>query len=87
MVADLLATAGLGDNWCFVDQEGKFPALCCCQATRTCDTGDLEGWMDAALAVDATRAARLRAAGYEVHTQTVPEEITPKNRLLLGAPA
>jgi hypothetical protein len=43
--------------------------------------------VDAALAIDVTRAARLRAAGYVVHTQTIPAAITPKNRLLLGEPA
>jgi hypothetical protein len=42
--------------------------------------------MDAALAIDATRAARLSAAGYRVRTQTIPSEITPKNRLLIGEP-
>jgi hypothetical protein len=42
--------------------------------------------MDLALAVDATRAARLRADGYTVTTQTVPRAITAKNRLLLGDP-
>jgi hypothetical protein len=33
-----------------------------------------------------TRAARLRSHGYTVHTQHIPEAITPKNRLLLGEP-
>jgi hypothetical protein len=42
--------------------------------------------MDVSLAVDATRVARLRAAGYDVFTQSIPEAITPKNRLLLAAP-
>jgi hypothetical protein len=42
--------------------------------------------MDASLAIDATRAQRLEAHGYAVHTQRIPEAITPKNRLLLGAP-
>jgi hypothetical protein len=32
------------------------------------------------------RALRLRALGYQVWTQTIPSAITPKNRLLLGAP-
>ena len=31
-------------------------------------------------------SARLRACGYAVHTQTIPAEITPKNRLLFGDP-
>jgi hypothetical protein len=33
-----------------------------------------------------SRAMKLRAAGYVVHTQTIPGSITPKNRLLLGEP-
>lgn len=58
---------------------------CCHDATRS-DAGDLEGWMDAALAIDAVRARTLAAAGYTIHTQRIPERITPKNRLLFGDP-
>lgn len=60
--------------------------LPCCQELATCDTGGLTGWLDMALAVDVTRAARLGQQGYQVWTQQIPAEITPKNRLLLGAP-
>ena len=38
------------------------------------------------LAIDLRRAARLEQRGYRVWTQTIPSAITPKNRLLLGAP-
>jgi SAM-dependent methyltransferase len=58
--------------------------LPCCHAAATSDAGGLGGWLDASLAIDVTRAARLRAAGYVVRTQTIPEAITPKNRLLLA---
>lgn len=58
--------------------------LPCCHELLTCDTGGLEGWMDGSLAIDATRAARLRQASYTVHAQTIPANITPKNRLLIG---
>lgn len=61
--------------------------LPCCHDLAQSDTGGLRGWMDGPLAVDATRAARLRAAGYTVLTSTIPESITPKNRLLMGRPA
>jgi hypothetical protein len=61
--------------------------LPCCQSAEESDAGGLAGWLDPALAVDVTRAARLIAAGYDVHTQTIAATITPKNRLLLGAPA
>lgn len=60
--------------------------LPCCHALGKSDLGGLEGWLDPTLAVDVTRASRLRAAGYDVYTQTIPAAITPKNRLLLGGP-
>jgi hypothetical protein len=59
--------------------------LPCCHAHGRSDTGNLEGWMDPALAIDVTRAARLAARGYRVHTQHIPAAITPKRRLLIGA--
>ncbi|ABA89871.1 hypothetical protein Pcar_2633 [Syntrophotalea carbinolica DSM 2380] len=65
----------------------RVAVLPCCHDLNTADTGGLEGWMDGPLAVDATRVARLRAGGYRVYTQTIPAEITPKNRLLLAEPA
>lgn len=60
--------------------------LPCCHDEATCDTGGLRGFLSIPLAVDATRVARLRAAGYEVFTQTLPAEITAENRLILGVP-
>jgi hypothetical protein len=67
-----------------VARQAHLAVLPCCHDVETCDVGDLTGWMDPALAIDATRVARLRAAGYRVRTQSIPAEITPKNRLLLG---
>ena len=61
--------------------------LPCCQDAAAGDQGGLGGWLDPALAIDVTRAARLRSAGFTVHTQRVPEAITPKNRLLLAEPS
>jgi len=61
--------------------------LPCCHDLEACDAGDLAGWVDRPLAIDVVRATRLRAQGYRVWTQTIPATITPKNRLLLGAPA
>lgn len=60
--------------------------LPCCHEKARCDTGGLLGFLPIPLAIDATRVARLRAAGYDVVTQTIPEEITPENRLILGLP-
>jgi len=64
----------------------RVAVLPCCHDLEACDTGGLEGWMEPALAIDATRAARLARAGYRVRTQTIPAGITPKNRLLLADP-
>lgn len=64
----------------------RLAVLPCCHDDTACDGGGLEGWMDYALAVDAARALTLRGRGYRVWTQTIPAEITPKNRLLLAAP-
>lgn len=64
----------------------RVAVLPCCHAESKCDTGGLEGWMDPALAIDATRAAMLRAAGYSVYTHSIPAAITPKNRVLMGEP-
>jgi hypothetical protein len=60
--------------------------LPCCHDARTCDAGGLLGFLPLPLAVDATRVGRLRAAAYDVVTQTIPAEITPHNRLILGRP-
>jgi len=60
--------------------------LPCCHDAATCDLGGVGGWLDASLAIDVTRAARLRSQGYTVSTQRIPRAITPKNRLLLAEP-
>ena len=65
----------------------RVAVLPCCHNLDTGDTGGLDGWMDGPLAMDATRAARLRAHGYRVYTQTIPSDITPKNRLLMAEPS
>ena len=64
----------------------RVAVLPCCHDEETCDTGGLGGWLEASLAIDVVRAARLEASGYRVWTQTIPADITPKNRLLLGVP-
>ncbi len=58
----------------------------CCHVYDHQEKGGLEGWMAPDLAIDVVRAARLRAAGYHVHTQSLAIEITPKNRILYGHP-
>lgn len=64
----------------------RVAVLPCCHALGKGDLGGLEGWLDGPLAMDVTRVARMRARGYRVFTQHIPEDITPKNRLLLAEP-
>jgi hypothetical protein len=64
----------------------RVAVLPCCHNLATADAGELRGWVDGALAIDIARAARLKDQGYRIWTQAIPADITPKNRLLLGAP-
>ena len=64
----------------------RVAVLPCCHDVESCDAGPLGGWLDAPLAIDALRAVRLEQQGYSVWSQTIPAEITPKNRLLMGEP-
>jgi len=64
----------------------RVAVLPCCHDLKEGDLGGLEGWLDGPLAMDATRATRLRCQGYRVFTQLIPGDITPKNRLLLAEP-
>jgi hypothetical protein len=65
----------------------RVAVLPCCHEKLSLDQGGLGGWLDPALAIDVTRAARLRGHDFRVHTQIIPAAITPKNRLLLAEPA
>jgi hypothetical protein len=65
----------------------RVAVLPCCHDLDASDRGDLDGWIDGPLAVDVMRAVTLRRRGYRTWTQQIPADITPKNRLLLGAPA
>jgi len=64
----------------------RVAVLPCCHDLALNSAGPLSGWMDGPLAVDVIRAVRLEQRGYQVRTLTIPAEITPKNRLLLGEP-
>ena len=66
--------------------QARVAVVPCCHDVETCLVGPYTGWVDAALAIDIGRAARLEREGYTVWTQTIPSDITPKNRLLMGAP-
>lgn len=66
--------------------QARLAVLPCCHDEATCDAGDLTGWLDVGLAIDAVRVFGLNSQGYRVRTQTIPSEITPKNRLILAEP-
>ena len=64
----------------------RVAVLPCCHDLDRGDRGGLSGWLDGPLAIDVVRAMRLAQQGYQIWTQAIAEEITPKNRLLMGAP-
>jgi hypothetical protein len=65
----------------------RLAVMPCCHDLDSAPTGGLTGWLNGPLAVDVVRASNLRALGWEVWTQTIPEAITPHNRLLMAQPA
>ena len=69
-----------------VEAQARLAVLPCCHDLRTCDHGGLSAWLDGPTAIDVMRVLRLQQHGYRVWTQTIPAEITPKNRLLLATP-
>ncbi|MBS1819303.1 MAG: methyltransferase domain-containing protein [Acidobacteria bacterium] len=69
-----------------IEARARVAVLPCCHDLEACDAGALGGWMAAPLAVDVMRAVRLEQHGYRVWTQSIPDIITPQNRLLLGQP-
>jgi hypothetical protein len=74
-VLDAAATAG-----------ARVAVLPCCHDGAPGAGGALDGWMDMALAIDVQRVFALERRGYTVWTQTIPANVTPKNRLLIGQP-
>jgi methyltransferase family protein len=72
-----------------VAARARVAVLPCCHESGTAANMDVEAlsaWVDGALAIDIGRAMRLQQRGYHVWTQTIPADITPKNRLLIGEP-
>lgn len=67
-----------------VAARARVAVLPCCHDLAVNDTGALSGWLDGPLAIDVMRVVQLEQQGYKVWTQTIPAEVTPKNRLLLG---
>ncbi len=64
------------------DVGARVAVLPCCHWFRY--RVDLVDHEDPALAIDLERVDRLRAVGYSISTLSIPEDVTPKNRLLIG---
>ena len=64
----------------------RVAVLPCCHDCAPGAGGALDGWMDTAMAIDVQRALALERRGYTVWTQTIPADVTPKNRLHVGEP-
>ena len=69
-----------------VAANARVAVLPCCHDLKSRDARGLSGWLDGPVAIDVMRAVSLTQRGYRIWTQTIPTDITPKNRLLLGAP-
>lgn len=69
-----------------VTSRTRLAVLPCCHDLDNTDQGGLRGWLDGPLAVDVARANWLQGNGYRIFTQQIPDDITPKNRLLMGEP-
>jgi hypothetical protein len=69
-----------------IGARARVAVLPCCHDLERCDAGELSGWIDGPIAIDIMRAVRLEQQGYRIWTQSIPASVTPKNRLLLGAP-
>ena len=69
-----------------VEARARVAVLPCCHDLERCDAGELSGWIDGPIAIDIMRAVRLEQRGYRIWTQSIPDSVTPKNRLLIGAP-
>ncbi len=76
LVLDRASTAG-----------ARLAVLPCCHNLDESDKGNLDGWVDGPMAVDISRANRLKSKGYRIYTHTIPANITPKNRLLMAEPS
>ncbi len=63
----------------------RVAVLPCCHAFKANDQSALSGWVNGDLAIDIMRVVKLERHGYHVKTQTIPADVTPKNRLLLGS--
>ena len=97
LLASIHACGALTDEVLRLAVAGRSPVavMPCCHSLRKHGLGagrDAERAAAAAAlggpaaAIDSLRIDGLRDAGYRVETSSIPHEITPKNRLILGSP-
>lgn len=67
------------------DAGARVAVLPCCHQHRWRE--DLQHVDDPSLVIDLARIAALQQRGYAAWTASIPEAVSPKNRLLFGAPA
>jgi len=70
---------------CALAVKGAIALMPCCYPTGRCDApAAIQLALGTNLAFDIHRTYRLEAAGYHVRWNSIPEEITPMNRVLIG---
>ncbi len=70
---------------CALQTEGPIALMPCCYPNRRCDApAAIRLAFGTELAFDIDRTYRLQAAGYYVRWDSIPKEITPMNRILIG---
>lgn len=70
---------------CALEAGGAMALMPCCYPDSGCEApAALQLSLGTRLAYDIDRTYRLQAAGYHVRWGSVPEEITPMNRVLIG---
>ena len=69
-----------------VGARARVAVLPCCHDLGHPEARAFTGWVEGDLAIDIARAQQLERYGYRIWTQTIAPGITPRARLLLGAP-
>ncbi len=86
LVVSAHACGALSDDVCAtaVDAGARVCVMPCCHVWRFRD--DLRAHDDPARVIDEERVERLQQLGYDVDVASIPVEVSPKNRVLRGAP-
>ena len=70
---------------CALEANGAIALMPCCYPNRKCEApGAIHKAFGTQLAFDIDRTYRLQSAGYHVRWDSIPKEITPMNRVLIG---